>query len=349
MFIKQGKRLVSVMEYAHSLMPMDSPDDESWINLYGIVSELGADLLMPVAISANHYRFMPGPEFSPRIYRGQNEFHPRCSPSIFRDDISDVDALYWIAKSIELAAVMERHAATSDLVAYQIEGLDFALSIEAIAQHYQYRTQLLDFSRSRNVAMFFATCSYNQAGNVYSPLQSGTAVFYTVDLRKLILQRDGQSSFLPLGLEPLPRPEAQRALALRLRQDENLNDMPWVQHQLIEITPALSRHYFEMFNGGKNLFPENPFDDYIAALRTNRILPLQALEFGIRQGLLPAHPEGVTGARNALKAKGYAVEERAVEIDESVVQAAAKEWAVRKFDYFRRIRIRGVADHIVIE
>lgn len=348
MFIERGARLLSVMEYAHLLMPIHFPDDESWINRYGIVSELGVDLLMPVATSAGRYRFMPGPEFSPRLYRGQNQFFSTCTPSIFRVK-SDVDALYWVAKSIELSAVMDRHPATRDLMAYQIEGLDFALSIEAIAQHYQYPTQLLDFSRSRDVAMFFATCAYDQAGDIFLPLQLGTAVLYTVDLRELILQRGGQSNFLPLGLEPLPRPEAQRALALRLGPSENLNDMPWVQHQAIEITPALSQHYFEMFSGGKKLFPDNPFDDHIAALRTNGILPLQALEFGIGQGLLPAHPEGVTGARNALKAAGYAVEDRAVDINESLVLAAADEWALRKMDYFSRIRMRGVADHMVIE
>ena len=330
-------------------MPMNFPDDESWINHHGIVSERGIDLLMPIAISAGRYRFMPGPEFSPRLYRGQNKFHPRCRPSIFRPEMSNVDALYWVAKSIELSAVMDRHPATGDLMAYQIEGLDFALNIEAIAQHYQYPTQLLDFSRSRDVAMFFATCAYDQAGDDFSPLQSGAAVLYTVDLRELILQRGGQTSFLPLGLEPLPRPEAQRALALRLGVGENLNDMPWVQHQEIEITPALSRHYFEMFGGGKKLFPDNPFDDHIAALRTNCTLPLQALQFGLEQGLLPAHPEGVIGARNRLRAAGYAVEDRAVDIDESVMQAAADEWAVRKFDYFSRIRMRGAVDHMVVE
>lgn len=347
MLIEQGKRLISVMEYAQLLMPMNFPDDETWINRYGAVSELGVDLLMPVATSADRYRFMPGPEFSPRLYRGQNQFFSTCAPSIFRA-ASDVDARYWVAKSIELSAVMDRHPATSDLMAYQVGGLDFALSIEAIAQHYQYPTQLLDFSRSRDVAMFFATCAYDQAGGVFSPLKSGDAVLFTVDFRELILQRGGQTSFLPLGLEPLPRPEAQRAIALRLGPGENLNDMPWVQHQAIEITPTLSHHYFEMFDGGKKLFPDNPFDDYIAALRTNRTLPLQALEFGLGQGLLPEHPEGVTGARNALKAAGYAVEDRAVDIDESILQDAADEWAVRKLNYFSRIRMRGVADHMVI-
>lgn len=347
MLIEQGKRLISVMEYAHSLLPINFPDDELWINRYGMVSECEVDLLMPVVTSAGSYRFMPGPEFSPRLYRGQNQFFEMCAPSIFRVK-DDVDALYWAAKSIELSAVMDSHPATSDLMAYQIEGLDFALNIEAIAQHYQYPTQLLDFSRSRDVAMFFATCTYDQANDAYSPLQSGTAVLYTVDFRELILQRGEKCSFLPLGLEPLPRPEAQRALAVRLGQGENLNDMQWVKHQTFEITSTLSHHYFEMFDGGKKLFPNNPFDDHIAALRTNCTLPLQALEFGIGQGL-PAHPKGVTGTRKALKAAGYTVEDRAVDINESLVLAAADEWALRKMDYFSRIRVRGVADHMVIE
>lgn len=349
MLIEQGKRLLSVMEYAHSLMPLDWPDDESWINHYGVATVQGGELLMPVAISDGQYRFMPGPEFSPRLYRGQNQFFSTCAPSIFRGDMSDVEVLYWIAKSIELSAVMDRHPATSDLMAYQIEGMSFALSIEAIAQHYQYPTQLLDFSRSRDVAMFFATCSYDPESDDFSPLQSGVAVLYTVNLRELILQRGGHTSFLPLGLEPLPRPEAQRAIALRFGQGENLNDMSWVKRQEIEITPELSRHYFEMFDGGEKLFPDNPFDDHIAALRTNRTVPLQALEFGLEQGLLPAHPEGVTGARNTLRAAGFVVEDRAVDIDENVMQAAADEWAVRKLDYFSRVRVRGIADHMVIE
>ena len=38
---EKGKRLPSTMEYAHSLMPIEFPVDESWINRYGLVSELG--------------------------------------------------------------------------------------------------------------------------------------------------------------------------------------------------------------------------------------------------------------------------------------------------------------------
>ena len=59
MLIEQGKRLISVMKYAHFLMPMSFPADYSRINRYGAVSELGVELSMPVATSVGRYRFMP--------------------------------------------------------------------------------------------------------------------------------------------------------------------------------------------------------------------------------------------------------------------------------------------------
>jgi len=146
---------------------------------------------------------------------------------------------------------MDRHPATWDLMAQQIEGLTFALSIDALAQHYQYPTQLLGFSHSKDVAMFFATCAYDDESETYRPLESVSATLYTVDFRELILQRGGRGDFMPLGLEPLPRPEAQRTPVVRLGTDENLNDMPWVRRSDIDITPGLSHRYFEMFDGGK--------------------------------------------------------------------------------------------------
>lgn len=150
-------------------------------------------------------------------------------------------------------------------------------------------------------------------------------------------------------MEPLPRPEAQRALALRLKPDENLNGMPWASPLPIEITPDLSHHYFDMFDGGKTLFPENPFDAHIQELRTNLTVPLQALEFGISRGILPPHHKGISGAQKELRSAGYIVEDRAINISMDVNQAAADEWAKRKADYFSRIRMRAVCDHLILD
>lgn len=46
---------------------------------------------------------------------------------------------------------------------------------------------------------------------------------------------------------------------------------------------------------------------------------------------------------------GYIVKDCAVEIGASVIYAATAAWALRKADYFGRIRMRGVADPVVLE
>jgi hypothetical protein len=249
---------------------------------------------------------------------------------------------------MELSALMDHHPATRDLKECRIGDLAFDLNIEVIAQHYGFWTPLMDFSRSKDVAMFFATCQYDVVTESYAPMSKGAAVLYTVDLKGLIDHRKGDSSFLPLGLEPLQRPEAQRALAVRLNPGESLNDMQWVNRQDLEVTPELSQRYFDMFEGGAKLFPSNPFDDQVRAIRKTKRLPLEALAFGMEQGLISHHPEGVNGARNALLLAGYEVEPCSMSVQPEIIKAALDEWEHKKSDYFSRIRVRGVADHIIV-
>lgn len=346
---ERGLDIETVDQFAHSLVSMDVVEDNSWINDWGAVTDTGVDLLLPVKISDTHFRFMPGPEFSPRLYRGETEFHSICAPTMFRPGISSVDRFFAIGKGIELSTLMDHHPATNDLKESRIGDLSFSLNIEAIAQHYGFKTGLMDFSRSRNVAMFFATCRHDPATGSYAPLQEGAAVLYTADLKQLINQRKGSAAFLPLGLEPLPRPEAQRALAVRLNPGENLNVMPWVTREAIDITPELSQHYFDMFSGGAKLFPPNPFDEHVRAIRESRFVPLEVLAYGMYIGQIPPHPQGVDGARAALLAAGYEVERFSIAVHPDVIQAAAEQWERQKGAYYERIRCRGVCDLLVLD
>lgn len=346
---ERGLGIETVEQFAHSLVSMDVVEDNSRINDWGAVTDTGVDLLLPVKISDTHFRFMPGPEFSPRLYRGETEFHPMCVPTMFRPGISSVDRCFAIGKGIELSTLMDHHPATNDLKESRIGDLSFELNIEAIAQHYGFKTGLMDFSRSRDVAMFFATCRHDPATETYAPLQEGTAVLYTADLKQLIHHRKGSAAFLPLGLEPLPRPEAQRALAVRLNPGENLNDMPWVARQAVEITPELSQHYFDMFDGGAKLFPVNPFEDHVRSIRKSKFLPLEVLAFGMYIGQIPGHPQGVDGARSELLAAGYEVERFSIAVHPAVIQAAGEEWERQKDGYYERIRCRGVCDLLVLD
>ena len=201
----------------------------------------------------------------------------------------------------------------------------------------------MDFSRSKDVAMFFATCAYDESTETYRPLKEGQATLYTVDFKELI--RFSDAHLFPLGLEPLPRPEAQKAFAVPAQPGENLNAMHWATHREFEITEALSQQYFEMFAGGALLFPDNPFDSFIHQLRTNNCVPRQSLESGIDHQWIPAHPEGTNRACEALEEAGYSIGANRVELSASTLAAAEAEWKEREQGYWSRIRIRGICDH----
>jgi len=342
-------RLPSIEEFSAGLDSMKTADDYSWISEFGAITDNSIDLLMAVRTSEQHFRFMPGPEFSPRLYRGETSFHQMCVPTMFREGISNIDRCFAIGKWIELSTLMDNHPATHDLKSSRIGNLSFDLNIEAIAQHYGFKTRLMDFSRSKDVSMFFATCGYDSVTKTYKPLDEGMAVLYTADLKRLIEHRKASASFLPLGLEPLPRPEAQRALAVRLNPGENLNDMPWVTREVLEITPDLSQRYFEMFDGGKKLFPSNPFDDHVQNIKDSKFLPLEVLAFGMYIGQIPAHPQGLDGARAELIAAGYEVEPFSIAVHPATIQAAAEDWERERGAYYERIRCRGVCDTLILD
>lgn len=344
----RGVRLPSIEEFSAGLVSMQVAEDDSWISEHGAITDTSIDLLLPVRTSEQHFRFMPGPEFSPRLYRGETAFHQMCVPTMFREGISDVDRCFAIGKWIELSTLMDHHPATHDLKSSRIGNLSFDLNIEAIAQHYGFKTRLMDFSRSKDVSMFFATCGYDSLTRTYKPLNEGTAVLYTADLKRLIEHRNASAAFLPLGLEPLPRPEAQRALAVRLNPGENLNDMPWVTREVLEITPDLSQRYFEMFDGGDKLFPSNPFDDHVQHIQDSKFLPLEVLAFGMYIGQIPGHPQGPDGAREELIAAGYEVERFSIAVHPVTIQAAAEAWDRVKVGYYNRIRCRGVSDLLML-
>lgn len=344
MLQEKGKRIGTILEYAHLLLSIRHEEDEAIVNQHGIVTDMGGELLMLIQTAPGLCRLMPGPEFSPRLYRGQNQYFEHGSPSLHREGLRQIDRLYWMAKIVELQAVLTKHPAVLDLAACRWEGLAFDIDFEALAQHYGYCTTLLDFSRSRDVAMFFATCAYDSQHKRYAPLSQGDAVLYTADLRSLILQRHGQ--VFPLGLEPLPRPEAQRALAVRLAPKENLNEMPWIHRTKIEITPALSRRYFDMFDGGGALFPEDEFDDYVDKLRESRTIPLGVIQFAIADSHLPQHPEGLRGAVRELHRAGYTVTDSVPSMDPETVETAGRDWQQQRSGYFARVRVRGMCDHV---
>lgn len=341
---KQKKRLPTLEEYACLLSPFDVEVDYAKVNQAGAVTDINPESVAVVQTSPRHFRFMPSPEFCPRLYRGQNRYYEPCVPSLYRNQ-EPIDIIYRTAKWMELGLALGQHPAALWLRGLEIEGLGFGFDSQSLAQHYGFPTALLDFSRSRDVAMFFATCGYNEKTDDYYPLTSGTAVLYTIDLRRMILERDRGSTPVALGLEPLPRPEAQRAFGIQFLPGQDLNSKSWSRSVVFDITEQQSDFYFEMFDGGRALFPSNPFDSHIRFLRDNNVLPRPVLEYGMKVGFIPHHPFGIDAAASELEASGYSVIDDMRAIEPSMIAAALDDWSNRAPAFLKRITMRGICDH----
>lgn len=341
---KQQKRLPTLEEYAGLLLPLDFEADDAKINQAGAFTDASHKSVTVVQTSSRHFRFMPGPEFCPRLYRGQNRYYEPCIPSLYRNQ-EPIDIIYRAAKWMELSFALDHHPTVSWLEGLEIEGLRFGFSAQSLAQHYGFPTALLDFSRSKDVAMFFATCGYDEKTDEYYPLTSGRAVLYTIDLRQMILERDSKSVPLALGLEPLPRPEAQKAFGIQLLPGQDLNSKSWSQRAVFDITKQQSNLYYEMFDGGRALFPSNPFDSHIHFLRDNNALPRPVLEYGMEIGFIPRHSSGIDAAASELGAFGYNVVDDMHTIDPSTIAAALDDWNARAPAFLEKITMRGVCDH----
>lgn len=339
--LPEGKRIPNLEEYTASLISIDCHDDNASINEWGAYTDNSNRIITPVKTSEGFYRFMPGPEFGPRIYRGQTEYHRFCTPSAFRDN--KTTPIFDLCKLLELGVLVLNHPAMRDIMSLTINKMKFDLHLESIGQHYGYKTRLLDFSRSKDVAMFFATCRYNRSSSQYEPLSYGRVVLYTVDLKKLLSERLSDL-FIPLGFEPLPRPLQQQAIALSFTQGENLNDMPWVKKEKFDVTSDLSDKYYRMFDGGARLFPLHPFDKLIEKIRCCNDVHLDALLFGLIQSLLPPS-HGIFDLKKILERNGHRVTSEVLCADENIMREAGIFWEKTRPDFFNRIRIRGVTDH----
>lgn len=342
---KRGLRLPSLTDYAHLLLSMEAKEDAVLANGYGNFTDPTPGLVFGVESRTAHYRLIPGPEFSPRLYRGQVKDHGSCKPGLYRKDkngkdlLTDLDRRYWFAKVGELACALASHPALNEVMQTLLEGLQFDLDYGAVAQHYGYPTSFLDFSRDKEVAMFFAMCEWNNEHGEFLPAAPGKAILYTVDLRSAWLADTGPS-ILPMGGEPFHRPEAQRAFALELGPDDDLEDWPWVTRMEIDRTKEMIQEYWRKFDGGKKLLPDTGFDRHILGLKERGTVWEHAVRMAFKDKADPI--------LSALRAEGRVSDDFEAPTQE-LVNTAQAEWAERRDEYFNRIKIRGACDHIQTE
>ncbi len=186
MYSSAGKRLPTIAEYKELLLPVDVDVDHFEVNQNGFISP-DPDTYIPVQIDDKHFRLLPGPEFSPRLYRGQDAYYDKCVPSLHR--LAEYyEYIVQEIKKWEFYKLLFQHPAARYFDNWIIQNKMFSMNFEGLAQHYEFKTSMLDFSRSKDVAMFFAHCKLNEKLNQYEPIrdENQITVLYTLDFKKAI-------------------------------------------------------------------------------------------------------------------------------------------------------------------
>lgn len=251
------------------------------INRFGMVTTDNDDALIPIKVSKNQIALLPGPEFSPILYRGQNEFHSVCKPTLHRPMTKEAK-LIAILKKIEFIETIKSNPLVNilnDIKITPFPNKEYSIKVdyEALAQHYEFKTNHLDLTRSKEVAMFFASTIYDPTMRSFLPFSEDREVVLYKYNMQLALTLNAVA-LNPIGFQPFPRPDLQKAFSIVFEENMNFNDSPIVQYEKIVISKKESRKYFEIFEGGSKLFPKDTIDDFAYEILDSKSIPIDVIE-----------------------------------------------------------------------
>lgn len=216
----------------------------------GIMMNTNHEIFHPIGLDDNKFRFMPGPELNLQYYRGQNRFYELCYSSQYR--LKDTDRQAEKDKKTEFINLLKTHPTIKELETIKIQNSSYSTDYEGLAQHYGFATDYIDITNDKNVAMFFA-CTIYEDGNYKIIEEDREVVLYAFE----ILHPNDQDRLNIVGAHAIPRPAEQKAFSIKLNEKENFNDLLFVKYKKIICTKKMSTHYFDLFDGGTKLFPDD--------------------------------------------------------------------------------------------
>lgn len=222
-------------------------------------------------------------ESSVGLFRGQIDVYSPCYSKAYRGfplvkrprELSEEFRVRFLAsqaKTLWYVFLLQKHPAI-----HYAKTRDIIMNPFAIAQHYGMSTPYLDLTQSIEIASFFACCE--RRDNTWQPKLTGKGVVY---------------SFVPMsasnsiGLVTFFRPVLQKAWFTFLPFGIDFEKLPHVEKFVFNHTLEGSRHCLELFNAGKDLFPEDPAADIAKDIVTSGSIPKDfVLDALLRFGCIP--------------------------------------------------------------
>lgn len=257
------------------------PKDESWdLPMVDFRNNGNDDKFIVVQTAKGRHTLKPNLKNSIFIYRGQNRIYDYVISSFARDELSSIENgvfnkelarekhLVANLKAEEFISLLQQHPLFMMLdrgvvLHPETRPLFINMNYYGLAQHYNFKTGLVDFTTDVDVAAFFA-CTQNNGDDVYEPITDISKYPYGVIYVSEIIP---DITFKPLGgfstvgLQLYPRSGAQKGLVYN--EGINAGKLDYkIQPILFRHDPNTSRHFFEKQNKGHRLFAADSINKY---------------------------------------------------------------------------------------
>lgn len=241
-----------------------------------------------VKVTDNKFRILIGNEYEPYLYRGENKKYDYFQPSLQRLKVNSPEyCLEWIKKELFID-IFKETPYYKRLCGLQVRQYFFDFDLEAIAQHYEFKTDYIDLTRNQEVAEFFAYTYFDEENKCYKPITSEyQPCLYRAKMADVI-QYD-HSTFQIVGFQGCSRPLKQQAMALNLSKGNKTIREELFETISLENSEQKAKEVFEKFDGGKQLFPNETILHLKNIVENNDIVTEQYMIRYAKKFKIPFH------------------------------------------------------------
>jgi len=208
-----------------------------------------------------------------QAYRGQTREHKSCLPLLGRLKTHE-EQLLALCRNIAFEDAISDHPFVQLAEKSAFRGHPLLVDKEGLAQHYGLSTHMIDFTSNFEIASFFATCALDPKTHRYLPLSDHQHDGMIYRITPVCLHDPATTpdrAFGPfhiVGWQPLPRPEQQRAFAVKMKHGQSLCELPAVERFPFRQRAKISHRIWKAFDEGRALFPPDAAEELAAQANT---------------------------------------------------------------------------------
>lgn len=275
------------LKHRLNIQPVNTGRQFSLGGRNGIVTDDMEALHAIQSISGDCIHLVSGQEFTLFEYRGQTQDYGGCFSTLDRIQ-SDSDLLLALCRAVYFEQALATHPKVQTLqnlvlnIDTKVVALPICIDLAGIAQHYGLATEYLDVTRNFDVASFFATQRWNPNTKKFEPMRMSSKPGVIYKLNTVFLTaptgKTNDIPYVPVGWQPFPRPEEQRANAIRLKPGEDFATSMPVAKYYFHHSRSQSKRIYEEFEGGNTLMPSDDLAELADQVQRQTIFNLDVIK-----------------------------------------------------------------------